>query len=519
MKLIPKSRAGSLWRSVLAVVIVIGSVAAATAVAGLLKVADIAHGIITPSLPHPDVVLPQPGAPETLLLIGSDHRASDGNNYSKANTDTMMLVRINDSSSTINVLSVPRDLRVQLAVPGCDGTYKLNAAYSCGGPNLLIKTLKAQVFPSLQVNHIFDINFRGFSDLIDAIGCVYTDVDHRYFNQSQPAPSPDNYSSIDIQPGYQKLCGDNQAETGALAFVRFRHTDTDIVRNARQQDFLRWAKDGYSAERLFSNESRLVKIFGANTQTDHSLHTVDGLIDLGDLLINADKLTLKSIPFPAQFSACNSGGQTPCYVTATPAAMQSAYQHFITPTTASTAGSSSGSPHHTKSSASGLVADVSDGRNQALDLGKLGIPVYYPKLMPAATDTWQPEYCSSTTGNCDNPAEAATAYTHSYPRRYMIRAPGGGVYSSYRITVVLNSGLGEYYGIQGTAWKTPPILNAKSTTENVDGKTLQVFKNGARISLVAYHTPQGLYWVSNTLADALGNNQMIAIAASLTRAT
>jgi hypothetical protein len=45
-----------------------------------------------------------------------------------------------------------------------------------------------------------------------------------------------------------------------------------------------------------------------------------------------------------------------------------------------------------------------------------------------------------------------------------------------------------------------------------------VFKNGARVSLVAYDTPQGVYWVSNTLADALGNNQMIAIAASLTRA-
>jgi LCP family protein required for cell wall assembly len=512
-RLIPNSRGGSLWRFALAAVIVIGFTAAATAVAGLLKVKDIADAISgTPALKNADVTLPSYGAPETLLLIGSDHRASDGS-YRNAQTDTMLLVRIDDSSSTINLLSIPRDLQVQLP----DGQAKLNAAYSEGGPNLLIKTLKTQVFPSLKVNHIIDVNFRGFSDLIDAIGCVYTDVDHRYYNQTQLGA--DNYSSIDIQPGYQKLCGDNQADSGALAFVRFRHTDTDIVRNARQQDFLRWAKDGYSADQLFSNESKLVKIFGANTQTDHSLHTTDGLLDLADLVINADKLTLKSIPFPAQFSACNSGGQTPCYVTATSAAMQSAFQHFMTPTTASTASSgSSGKPRHTKSSASGLTADVSDGRNQALDLGKLGIPVYYPKLMPAATDSWQPEYCSSSIGNCDNPAEAATAYTHSYPRRYMIRGSGGGAYSSYRMTVVLNSALGEYYGIQGTAWKTPPILNAKSTTVNVDGKTLQVFKNGARVSLVAYHTPQGLYWVSNTLADALGNNQMIAIAASLTRA-
>src|SRR5207302_5414908 len=134
-------------------------------------------------------------------------------------------------SSTINVLSVPRDLRVQIPEGGGLHTDKLNSAYSVGGPNLLIKILRRQVFPGLRVNHIIDVNFSGFSDLVDAIGCVYTDVDHRYYNDTAVT----NYSSIDIQPGYQKLCGSNQSSSGALAFVRFRHTDTDIVRNARQQ--------------------------------------------------------------------------------------------------------------------------------------------------------------------------------------------------------------------------------------------------------------------------------------------
>jgi hypothetical protein len=92
------------------------------------------------------------------------------------------------------------------------------------------------------------------------------------------------------------------------------------------------------------------------------------------------------------------------------------------------------------------------------------------------------------------------------------------VYPAYRITAVLNSSEGDYYGIQGTTWQHPPILNATGSTENVDGKQLQVFKNGAHVSLVAYRTPQGVYWVSNTLADAIGNRQMIAIAASMTRA-
>jgi LCP family protein required for cell wall assembly len=511
----PKSRGGALWRFALAAVVVIGFTAAATAVAGLLKVKDIVDDLnLTQAIKGADVTLPSPGKPETLLLIGSDHRASDGSNYRNAETDTMMLVRIDDSSSTINVLSIPRDLKVLLP----DGTAKLNAAYSEGGPNLLIKTLKTQVFPGLVVNHILDVNFRGFSDMIDAIGCVYTDVDHRYYNLTEPAPSPDNYSSIDIDPGYQKLCGDNQADTGALAFVRFRHTDTDIVRNARQQDFLRWAKDGYSAGQLLTQQGTLTHIFGENVQTDHFLHTSDGIIDLFDLVVNADKLTINQIPFPAILSNCVAGGQTPCYVNATESATEGVYRRFMTPTVA-TAKTSSHKPHRAhKLSTAGLVADAADARNQALDLGKLGLPIYYPKLMVANTDLWAPAYCSSLTGNCDNGFEPATEYEHSYPRSYEIHGQHGGIYPSYRMTVVLNSGLGEYYGIQGTTWLHPPILNNASGTQTVNGKQLMIYKNGSKISLVAWRTATGSYWISNTLNDAIGNNQMLEIAGSFTRA-
>ncbi len=507
MKLIPKTRGGSLWRFAAAAVLVIGFTAATTAVAGLLQVKDLVNDLnLTPALKNADVQLPSPGQPETLLLIGSDHRA--GEPYTAANTDTMMLVRIDDSSSTINMLSIPRDLEVQL--PG--GTQKLNAAYSIGGPNLLIRTLKTQVFPGLKVNHILDVNFGGFEDLVNAIGCVYTDVDHRYYNNTAQT----DYSSIDIQPGYQKLCG-----TQALEFVRFRHTDSDIVRNSRQQDFIRWAKDQFSISQLLSKEDQLIHIFGEHVQTDHFLHTTDGLIDLFDLVINADKLTLKQIPFPAQFGACGGvgpgGAQTPCYVTAVPSQMEAAYQKFMTPTTAA-ATTSAKKPHHAKkASTAGVVADVSDARNQALDLGKLGFPIYYPKLTPAPTGEWQPEYCSDTAGNCDELPNPAYEYNGSYPRAYHIHGQNGGVYPAYRMTVVLNSALGEYYGIQGTTWLKPPIFNGTSSEELVNGKVLQIFKNGAHISLVAYRTPQGSYWVSNTLADAIGNSQMIAIAASLTR--
>ena len=200
------------------------------------------------------------------------------------------------------MLSVPRDLKVEIPQGGTVSTSKLNAAYSIGGPNLLVKILKQQVFHGLQVNHIVDVNFKGFSDLVDAIGCVYTDVDHRYYNDT----SVTNYSSIDIQPGYQKLCGDNQSTSGALAFVRFRHTDTDIVRNARQQDFLRWAKSQFNGSTLLSERDRLLQIFGKNSQTDHDLHTTDGLINIFNLVAFSAGHTVKQIPFPAIIPALHA---------------------------------------------------------------------------------------------------------------------------------------------------------------------------------------------------------------------
>ncbi|MBV9197384.1 MAG: LCP family protein [Solirubrobacterales bacterium] len=183
MRLVPTSRSGALGRFALGGVIVIAFAAATTAVAGLLQFKQFAKDIgATPAIKQARVTIADAGAPQTLLLIGSDHRA--GTPFSSANTDTMMLVRIDPSSATINLLSIPRDLPVQL--PGRVGTYtaKLNLAYSVGGPNLLVRVLRQQVFPRLEVNHIIDVNFGGFEALVNAIGCVYTDVDHRYYNNT-----------------------------------------------------------------------------------------------------------------------------------------------------------------------------------------------------------------------------------------------------------------------------------------------------------------------------------------------
>jgi LCP family protein required for cell wall assembly len=268
------------------------------------------------------------------LVILSDHRAGSPNTAANA----IMLVRLDDNSSTVNVLSVPQDLRVHLP----DGPAKLNAAYAQGGPNLLIRTLKTQVFPGLVVNHILDVDAGGFEDLVNTIGCVYTDVDHRYFNNNAQT------ESIDLQPGYQKLCGSQ-----ALEFVRFRDADSDSVRDARIEGFLSWAKDQLSPSQLLSGEASLLREFGAHVQTDHALHTPSGLLDLFDLAINSSAQQTYEVPFPGVFGACTGKPQTACHITATRQAEASTYRLLITPT----AIPSTSRPAAASITDAGLVAD------------------------------------------------------------------------------------------------------------------------------------------------------------------
>jgi polyisoprenyl-teichoic acid--peptidoglycan teichoic acid transferase len=512
--MIPRTRLGMAWRFALAAVLVIGGTAATTAVAGLLQVKNLVNDISgTPPLQTNQIQLPAPGKPQTILIIGSDHRAGEA--FKDANTDTMLLVRLNSASSTINVLSIPRDL--QVTIPGF-GVAKINSAYQDGGPGLLIKTIRQNVFPALRVNHIVDVNFGGFTDLVNAIGCVYSDVDHRYYNNTLYT----NYSSIDVQPGYQKLCG-----VKALQFVRFRHTDSDLTRNARQQDFIRWAKDQYGIDRLFHNRDRLLRIFGKHAQTDRGLHSTDGLIDLFNLVLNSDGNTIRQFQFPAVFEPCNSGPTTAttaaCVVTASPGPEHAVFTRFMTPSAKLTAAAKTATPRLSPRSkrklskgpridANGLSANPTAGQAQAAALTKLKMPIYYPRLLQAGS-----QYCVGIAANCSVGEGAGTGF---YPREYVIRDQHGNPYPSYRMTLEINPVLGEYYGVQGTTWHNPPLLVSPSATKVVGGRKLYLYADGGRLTNVAWKGPQGgWYWISNTLQSTIPNAQMVGMAASFTLAT
>jgi hypothetical protein len=75
-------------------------------------------------------------------------------------------------------------------------------------------------------------------------------------------------------------------------------------------------------------------------------------------------------------------------------------------------------------------------------------------------------------------------------------------------------GVGEYYGLQGTTWKDPPILEDASETRKIGRREYELHYDGDRLRLVAWRTDKGVYWISNTLLQSLSEAQMMGIARS-----
>ena len=198
------------------------------------------------------LIAPAPNRPVTGLVIGYDARP--GENQSRS--DTLMLVRFDPERDTLSLLSVPRDLRV--AIPG-HGIDKINAAYSIGKTPLALRTIQAN-FVGVDINYIISVDFRGFKGAVNAFGGVWIPIDRRYFNDNAGTAGT-NFSDIDLKPGYQKLNGPM-----ALAYARYRHTDTDIFRLARQQVFVREFKRQMSGWNTASRLPELAVQIGENVK-------------------------------------------------------------------------------------------------------------------------------------------------------------------------------------------------------------------------------------------------------------
>lgn len=200
--------------------------------------------------------IPPPDGTMNILLLGADDSPEGGSRRS----DTMMLVRINPGEESVSILSIPRDLVAD--IPGI-GPEKINAAYAHGDVPLAIETVKE--LTGQQIHHYVVVNLTGFEQAVDALGGIYMDIDQRYYNDNSDADwgYDEAYEPIDIQPGYQKLNG-----ADALAFVRYRHTDSDFVRIARQQQFVNDAKAQSMQWGNILKIQEIAEVFSENTTTD-----------------------------------------------------------------------------------------------------------------------------------------------------------------------------------------------------------------------------------------------------------
>ncbi len=410
------------------------------------------------------------------------------------------------------MMSIPRDLKVE--IPGV-GTEKFNAAYAYGGPKLTLQVVKE--LTGLEINHVVNVDFLGFVQAVDAIGCVYTDVDRRYYHSNVGVPPSEQYSEINIQPGYQKLCGKK-----ALEYVRYRHTDTDIVRSARQQDFISSARGQVSIQDLVFDQSDLIDIFTEYTTSDIS--NKETMLEVLKLFIASRNASIEEIHFPAIL------GES--FVESTPEAIHEAVQMFLgsepskgprgtlegseteKQAKAKKKGANAGkSPQKKKKPKPHIKAKPpgSDGLVPAIEAGKAegktvrrrlggGFPVYYPTRLPSGA------YFAET-----NLEEHVVD-----PRVYHIRDTGEEIHPAYRMVGIWELGDGpHYFGIQGIhGWEDPPILDAPTVTETIHHREYEIFTDSGRIKLIAWRRGQNVYWVSNDLLETLSNDQMIGIATS-----
>jgi len=214
---------------------------------------------------------PPAGHAATALIVGYDHRAGTEAKL-PSRSDTIMLVRADPNTDSISLLSFPRDLRVEIHCPGHQAYVdRINAAYSLCGTKGTLETIKD--LTGLPVNYVITVDFRGFKQVVDKLGGVWMDVDRRYFNNNAGLINGVNtFATINLHPGYQRLSGSD-----ALDFVRYRHTDSDLYRVARQQLFVRAFKEQASRSFSVGKLPSLIHAITSNVEVGQSGNKTIGL--------------------------------------------------------------------------------------------------------------------------------------------------------------------------------------------------------------------------------------------------
>ncbi|MGA2469985.1 MAG: LCP family protein [Solirubrobacteraceae bacterium] len=481
-------------------ILVLSAAAAATSAFEIIGV--VADSLVKGyHITSPDLVPAGAGQPQTILILGDDSRKLSKDSFDSSDpphSDTIMLVRLDPHRGQTSVMSIPRDLEVTYYARGREFVdWKINSAFTEGGPTTSLRVVEHLLH--IKVNDIIVLNFQTFADVVDVLGCVYIDVDHWYY-----IPPGSGTAAINIRPGYKPLCGYE-----ALSYARFRETDSTFARDAREQDFLRQAKQQLGVTSLLTNPGKLQKVLNfIGPEISTNIRGSEAVLRLVEVASSAVSGPVRQVKFPESAPIAGPEGASQ---TATPQQVQQVVADFLygtpqaaaPPGIASPSSSPGSSTHHSHRAAPvddaalGLTATPAYAIQEALAMQvDVKIPVLITKL--TSVDGSQPD------------ASDFHPYTVHVPAA---AADGGLVYHGYRITWSDGQADGAYYGIEGMDWTDPPLFH-DAYDETIHGRNYMFVLDGGGIRDIGWIQGKAVYWVSNTIFNNLTNRQMLALAES-----
>lgn len=177
----------------------------------------------------------------TVLAMGIDERESETGPW---RTDTMILLTVDPATRTAGMISIPRDMWVE--IPDYGEYQRINTAFFIGdrdmypgggGAALAMKTVQQNL--GVEVNYYATINFRGFLSVVDQLGCVPIHVPETIDDPDYPALDGPGFDPFYIEAGDHCLTSD-----ALLKYARTRATfGGDFDRGQRQQDVLYAIRD------------------------------------------------------------------------------------------------------------------------------------------------------------------------------------------------------------------------------------------------------------------------------------
>ncbi|RME48674.1 MAG: LytR family transcriptional regulator [Chloroflexi bacterium] len=249
-----------------------------------------------PAVEVPDGVM-------NIVLLGTDQRPEWGD----WRTDTIIVVSINAKAKSVGMLSIPRDLWIQ--IPGF-GVGRINTVdfigewkqAEGGGPGLLKRTIETNL--GLPIHRYARISLEGFIQIIDALGGVTIDVEcpvHDAF-LDEPLTGEEGLAPLNLDVGIHHLDG-----LTALRYARSRHGGTDFDRARRQQKLLRSLAEQHLNWELLLKLPRLWESLNSAVQTDLTLPEMIQLASVG-LQIQQDRIKSRFIDWRTTENFVTAGG-------------------------------------------------------------------------------------------------------------------------------------------------------------------------------------------------------------------